>query len=267
MIPAERLEQAAAYALGALATGEIAGFEAELAKSEELRREVDEMRRVGGYMALAAPAVPVPAKLRDRILSQARSVTTPIAARRDERSAESHPPTSRWTAARVAPWLVAAAASVGFVIMWSRYTFEHDARVAATQASDSARSELAARDSLLAVLLAPDVETAKLVSTGRPPSARLYWNRAKNEVILAAFSLPPAPSGRAYQLWGIAGANAKPVSLGVFNTTSLGEGRLSAKVPEGLTIAVGAVTEEPAGGSPQPTTQPFLVGQIRVGAQ
>jgi anti-sigma-K factor RskA len=103
----------------------------------------------------------------------------------------------------------------------------------------------------------------KLSATGRPPTGRLYWNRQSSEVVFAAFSLPPAPQGRTYQLWAIASATSTPVSLGTFNTSADGVGRLAVKLPEGTRIAIGAVTEEPAGGSPQPTTQPFLVGQLR----
>ena len=49
-----------------------------------------------------------------------------------------------------------------------------------------------------------------------------------------------------------------PVSLGTFNTDSSGRALATLTVPAGLRIAVTAVTEEPAGGSPQPTTTPFL---------
>jgi hypothetical protein len=146
--------------------------------------------------------------------------------------------------------------------MNGRYSTERREGITLAQRADSLRGAVAARDSVITLLLAPDVETAKLVSVGRPPSARLYWNRARNQVILAAFALPPAARGRTYQLWGIAGGKAQPVSLGTFNTSAAGEGRLTATVPAGLTIAVGAVTEEPAGGSPQPTSTPLLVGQI-----
>jgi anti-sigma-K factor RskA len=262
VIPAERLDQAAAYALGAVDPSDIPGFEAELARSEELRREVDELRRVTGLMALTvAPQAPPP-RLREQIMTNAHAAH-PMAAVRSE----PRPPgavlrrrSSAWT---VAPWILLAAALVGVVVMRGRVAQERDQRIALTQVTDSIRITLAARDSVLATLLAPDVETVKLVATGKPPSARMYWNRASNRVILAAFALPPAPSGRTYQLWGIAGANARPVSLGTFNTAANGEGRLTAAVPPGLSISVGAITEEPAGGSPQPTTQPFMVGQVK----
>jgi anti-sigma-K factor RskA len=89
----------------------------------------------------------------------------------------------------------------------------------------------------------------------------MYVNSATRQVIPATFHLAPAPQGRTYQLWGI-GKGGTPVSIGTFNTTANGEGRLVATAPAGLTIDVGAITEEPTGGSVQPTSTPFLVGQV-----
>jgi anti-sigma-K factor RskA len=112
----------------------------------------------------------------------------------------------------------------------------------------------------VATLLSPDVGTAALAATGQAPSARLFWNPSRHRVVMAVFRLPPAPAGRTYQLWAI--AQGKPVSLGIFNTGP--DGRLITQMglPTGLTFELTAVTEEPAGGSPQPTQQPFLVGKV-----
>ncbi|WP_407539118.1 anti-sigma factor [Deinococcus radiomollis] len=60
------------------------------------------------------------------------------------------------------------------------------------------------------------------------------------------------PTGRAYQAWKIEGG--KPVSLGMFK----GQGYLAA-VPAGTVFAV---TVEPEGGSPQPTTAPLFASAI-----
>src|SRR5947199_39328 len=98
-----------------------------------------------------------------------------------------------------------------------------------------------------------------LAATGKAPTMRLYWNRARGLVVLAAFDLPPAPSGRTYQLWAIK-KGQNPVSLGTFNTAAGGRAVVTLPAPAGLKPDLSAVTEEPAGGSPQPTQQPFLVG-------
>jgi anti-sigma-K factor RskA len=119
-------------------------------------------------------------------------------------------------------------------------------------------SLVGARDSLLAAVLSEDVRTVTLAAQGRPPSARLYWNRQRGVVVVAAFDLPPAPSGRTYQLWGIA-SGQQPVSLGTFNTDTGGRVAVALAVDPTMHFDVSAITEEPAGGSPQPTTTPFLV--------
>ena len=82
---------------------------------------------------------------------------------------------------------------------------------------------------------------------------------------MAVFDLPPAPAGRIYQLWVIQTGKA-PVSLGIFNTAPDGRLTTALDVPPALVaFDVTAVTEEPVGGSPQPTQQPFLVGKLSGG--
>jgi len=245
-------ETAAAYALDALDASERAEFESMLANSEEAQQDVAELREVVSLLAYSAPAVAPPASLRARVLSEAQQVRPIVAARRAPNAS---------VVRRSGVYLLLAASIVGMIVIAGRYARERDARLSLASTADSLRQVVASRDVMINALLAPEVTTVKLSSTDRPPSARLYWNRTTGQVILAAFQLPPAREGRTYQLWGIA-KGGTPVSLGTFNTLPTGEGRHVAVAPSGLTISVGAVTEEPAGGSPQPTTTPFLVGQI-----
>lgn len=237
-------ELAAPYALGALDAEERARFEAHLATCAECRGEVQSLREVAALLAESAPAATTPATLRERVLKEARHVR-PIGARRAARG----------------PWLAAAACVVLALGMGYAYRRER-AELKQTMASLAAsRDTIARQDSLIATIFSPDVVTAALAATGQAPSARVYWNPPRHRVVMAVFNLPPAPQGRTYQLWAIPhGKN--PVSLGVFNTAT--DGRLTAAmdVPIGLTFEVTAVTEEPAGGSPQPTQTPFLVGKV-----
>jgi anti-sigma-K factor RskA len=83
-----------------------------------------------------------------------------------------------------------------------------------------------------------------------------------NRIVIAASGLPPAPSGRTYQLWGIA-SGSNPVSLGTFDPGADGRTTLALDVPAGAVFDLAAVSEEPAGGSPQPTTTPILAGAWR----
>ena len=236
-------ELAAPYALGALDPEERARFEAHLAECAVCRGEVQSLREVTALLANTAPAAAPPAALRDRILREARRVR-PIGARR----------------AGLGPWLAAAASLVLALGIGYAYLRERAAREQARASLAAARDSLAVRDSLVATLLSPDAGTAALAATGQAPSARVFWSPSRRRVVMAVFHLAPAPVGRTYQLWAI--AQGKPVSIGIFNTSP--DGRLVAEMalPVDLKFELTAVTEEPAGGSPQPTQQPFLVGKV-----
>jgi anti-sigma-K factor RskA len=247
-------ETAAAYALNALDPAERTEFEAVLARSEDAQRSVAEFQEVVSLLAYAAPAAEPPASLRTRVLSEAAAVRPIASARRNPN--ERRGQTGLWTA------YIALAASVTLaLLLGNRYVDERSVNARLAAVADTLRSTVASRDAIINSLLAPEVQTIRLSANVNAAAARMYVNSATRQVVLATFQLAPAPEGRTYQLWGIA-KGAAPVSLGTFNTTANGEGRLVATVPSGLTIDVGAITEEPAGGSAQPTSAPFLVGQV-----
>jgi anti-sigma-K factor RskA len=252
-------EYAASYALGALDPQEKAEFEGHLAECPICRAEVQAYEEVTGHIGLAAPPMAAPPRLKQRVLTEARKVR-PISAG------------SRVTFARyfsALPWFAVAASLVialgtGFFYMRetkARVAAENDAQDALTRLANT-RIEIAQRDSLVDALLAPDLQTAVLASRGRPPSARLYYNTRNRVVVLAAYDLPSVPADRTYQLWGIPPGQQQPVSLGTFNTRSDGRAIILLPVqPGGVQFEQGAITEEPVGGSTQPTMQPFLIGR------
>ena len=90
----------------------------------------------------------------------------------------------------------------------------------------------------------------------------LFWNRDRRVVILATANLRTAPTGRTYQLWGIVPCRA-PRSLGTIAGDASGRSVVMLPVPADLDMKLAAVTEEPAGGSPQPTSAPFVAGSVR----
>ncbi len=233
----EWLSLASPYALDALDGEERAAFEAHLAGCALCQAEVASFRNVAARLAAAAPDVPPPPALRRRVVAVARRP-------------------------RQLAWLATAASLVLALGAAYGYWREKTDRQALEHVVAQVRDSLAARDSLLSAVLAPGVGTANLAATGKPPSARLFWNPARRVVVIAVYDLPPAPAGRTYQLWGIATGKA-PVSLGVFNPSPSGRLTTAMTLPAELVFQVTAVTEEPAGGSPQPTQTPFLIGEVR----
>lgn len=242
------LDQAPAYVLGALSPGETREFEAVLARSPELRAEVARYREVTAVIGTSQPVEP-PSDLRQRVLARARregpfeAPVVPIRRR-------------QWI-----PWLAAAAGIVLAIgLAWQNQTLRRSLSAAdSSLARMSAR--LSERERLLTGILDPGVELVRLDATGeQPPAIRIYRNRVTRTAILHGTRLRPAPAGRAYQLWLI--EDGQPIPSQVFNAAADGT-----VVVEGIPVTVDnlqafAITEEPAGGSPQPTGPILLLGRV-----
>ena len=110
------------------------------------------------------------------------------------------------------------------------------------------------------VLRASDVVSYTLAGSGSAVNAhaRAYVTH-KNGMVFTADGLPALPAGKVYQLWVIVGA--KPVSVGTFSPRPDGSIQAVMATPDiaAMPGAV-AVTLEPTGGLPQPSTAPILVG-------
>lgn len=232
---------AAPYALGVLTLPERTAFEAHLTGCEVCRGEVRAFAEVAGLLAHAAPPAEPSSGLRARVLAQARRVRPR--------------PSVGWLAAAAGLLLALAAGVEGWRLA---------GRVRALEGRMTALdSSAAVAESTLAMLTGPQVHVVSLAGTGRAPSARVFWNHVRSRFIVFAFDLPPAPAGRAYQLWAIANGKA-PMSMGTFNTDAAGRATVVLPVSQDI-AALGFVdncglTEEPAGGSPQPTETPRLLG-------
>lgn len=85
--------------------------------------------------------------------------------------------------------------------------------------------------------------------------ASLTVESSSQLVVFEVSALAPPPPGREYQLWVVRGQT--PASLGVFVPSSDGTASVVARAALGPGEVV-AITVEPTGGSPAPTTQPFL---------
>ncbi|MGQ0767447.1 MAG: anti-sigma factor [Gemmatimonadota bacterium] len=249
---------AAGCALDALSLPERRAIDLAAATDAELSREIESMRRVAGIFGTAVPAKQPPASLRERIMADAARAG---ASRAPTEAVEKSGRESRLM--RTLPWLALAASLGGVAVLYRSLESARAENVALAESSRDLQSMLAANDSLLSTILGPDVRSARLVSSGTPPGATLWFNPGSRRLVLAAWRLAPAPAGRTYQLWAIAGG--APVSLGTFNSEPGGDVRATFEVPVGVEIVTGAVTEEPAGGSPQPTSAPFLVGSVPAG--
>jgi hypothetical protein len=138
------------------------------------------------------------------------------------------------------------------------------ARLAATSTQTqtemaSQREELERERGVRELLTAPGARIAQLTGTAvaRGATARLAYDQTTGRALLVAHSLPPAPAGKAYQLWFIKGG--KPLPGGVFKTNEAGGASVSEQVPvEGRDASAFAVTLEREQGETAPKGEVYL---------
>lgn len=249
-------DQAAAYALGALDPEQTAAFEARLAEDAELRREVAGFEAALAGLGESLPGSGPPPELKQRVLSRARQARFP-----------SRPTTDRPSRRTpVLAWALLAASIAGLAWVGLENVALRDQVGELTAELGEVRSvlagsqaDLARLDSLSLLLSGADVRFATLTGETQP-TLRLVWSAERQLMLVAASNLAPPDEGRTYQLWGIRGDEA-PVSLGTFVPGPDGNALVTLAPAVADDFDVSALTDEPAGGSPQPTTQPFLVGE------
>ncbi|MGV9993808.1 anti-sigma factor [Streptomyces sp. NPDC003374] len=243
---------AAPYALDALEPAERVRFERHLRKCGRCAAEVRELSEDAVRLACSA-AAPAPAALRDRVLAAVRSTPQdPAPGRAHTPRLPPHvwgtqPPPGRNRAPRPRPLFVpfatvtAAAALVVaalFAVQANRTQGELDAQ------RDRARE-------IAHVLAAPDAR-ATSGQDGRGHSIGVIASASEGRAVVTLSGYTAPPSGRVRQLW-LMRPGAQPRSLGLFAADT-------PLVASGLTRSATslAVTVEPDGGSPRPTTQPIV---------
>jgi anti-sigma-K factor RskA len=114
------------------------------------------------------------------------------------------------------------------------------------------------------LLRSPAVQVVSLGGAEAQPEAagRIFWDKTRGEWRFFAANMRPAGPGKTYQLWFVTDDQRK-ISAGTFDVDPSGESEIVVKVPEGIgRLALAAVTDEPAGGVPQPTGHFQLLGKI-----
>lgn len=161
-------------------------------------------------------------------------------------------------------WIAAFAASMAALavaIIW--FSGENrrldGALVAMRLQMDRTTAQLASAQAVLQFLNEPETKQV-LFGQGRPqpPRGRVLLN-SRRGVLLIASNLPPAPSGKTYELWVIPKQGA-PLPAGLFQSSPQGDAQYLHGGPVDLNAAGAvAVTLEPASGSNAPTTTPIFV--------
>ncbi|MBB6442299.1 anti-sigma factor domain-containing protein [Phycisphaera mikurensis] len=225
--------------------------------------------------------VPPPPALRARLMAGIADAATATATAGGVPAAAARRRVTPAAAARGWPWglvggAVAAALTAAAFFAWSDAERRSRAQtIAALRAEVAAQREAlfsleadrVRLASLRTALASRAVELVVLAGTPAQPSAhaRLLWDADAARFYLYARGLRPAGDAGDYQLWSVDDAGIKR-SLAVFDAEADGSVALQLELPGGEGTAVlAAITDEPAGGSPQPTGSFQLLGEFPAG--
>ncbi|MFD6194453.1 anti-sigma factor domain-containing protein [Streptomyces sp. NPDC060275] len=234
-----------AYALHALPEDEREAFERHLAGCATCDQEIREFAAATARLGLAATAVPG-AALKERVLHRVSTVRQVPPGGGTAEKARRAVPRGRVLARWALAACVAAAAGLGGTAVW-QYERAQDAGQRAAQAERRA-------ETLAGVLAAPDAEsrTARLADGA---SGTLVVSQGQDRAVFLATGLAEPPRGKVYQLWFDDHGTMRPAGLMDPGSTSqavLMEGAVDGAAGVGITV-------EPAGGSKQPTSDPFAL--------
>ncbi|WP_055486683.1 anti-sigma factor [Streptomyces sp. WMMB 322] len=248
-----------AYAVHALPAAERETFERHLAACPSCEQEVAELRATAGRLGLAVSEATSP-QMRERVLRQIAGVRqepprvtgepAPVREARGRRRPGGSRRLRSLPRFALAACLAAVTAVSGGAAVW-QYGEAQEAREQAQQ-SRQREAELAR------VLAAPDARTTGRSELPGGASGSVVVSRDRDRAAFLASGLAEPPAGKVYQLWFADGQKMR--SAGLVDSPGdskavLMEGRVGGASAMGVTV-------EPAGGSPQPTTEPLALMKL-----
>jgi anti-sigma-K factor RskA len=244
------------YLLRALEPEVLRAVTEHLSTCERCRTQLAVYEAVLDQLGQAVPQYDPPAELRARLLTAARegaalSHAAPEPIRRRRQSAWR----PRW-----AFLLTAANVVLCLCVGWWTWQVRREAALVHQRWQDVQR-QLAMQRQAFTLITAPEARPVRLHSDKADSRARglLLLQPDNPHAVLIVQDLPPLPRDRAYQVW-LGWGDRQRDNGGVFRVDEQGFGLMYITAPRPFTTyqRVG-ITEEPAGGSPGPTS-PRVIG-------
>jgi anti-sigma-K factor RskA len=270
-----------AYALSALDPPERAAFEAHLATGcAECAKAVAEARWLVAQLAYLAPEASTSDMLKDRLMQTVRSEAKSSSLRAT--------PTKTTTPSGIPYWLAAGIAALLLLTLyfaWDAHRLKQELRaanernqrneeiVASTQNERAAaQQELSAMQEQMAKMrrenaILTDPASVKITLAAQKiqaPQMVAMWHD-KYGIVLTGQKVPMPAGNRVLQLWLIPKApGGKPIPSMTVRPDANGNFVILVSNPPAASSNTKAlaITEEPAGGSPAPTTTPKWVGAM-----
>ena len=250
------------YALGVLEGEERAEMEAHLARHcPQCTPGIEKAHWVVAQLAHASPEAQPPASLKGKILDGAK------ASGKVAEFSKASPPSR----AVFPVWAWAAAAALALLTGYSiRQMGNQSAQLAALRQqmrvamlqNKALQDQLEVNRQIAYVMTSPESMPLKLMPKDKNmPMVHAYLHPHMG-VAITAEQMPSMPAARTLQLWFVP-KTGKPMSIAIFHPDT--QGQIAVIAPVNMPrneIAALAVTEEPAGGSPQPTSNPAWMAQV-----
>ncbi len=249
-----------AYALGALDTAERAAFEAHLATGcADCAKAVEEARWLVSQLAYLAPEAAPSDMLKGRLMRTVRAEAAAAQARAPIRAKSAIP---IWT------WVgVAALLLLSVYTEWNSFELRKEIRETneRTTALEQQRQDLQTQLELArreATILTDPASVR--IRDPKNPQLEAAWHSTLG-IVLTGQKLALPPGSRVLQLWLLPKAKGgKPVPSLTVRPDAEGKFVLLVTNPPEVIAETKAlaITEEPEGGSPQPTSTPSWVGGV-----
>jgi anti-sigma-K factor RskA len=249
------------YALGVLEGEERAEIEAHLARQcPHCTPGIEKARWIVAQLAQMSPQAQPPQSLKGKILDAVKSSGNVAEFVKPAPSRATFP-----------VWAWAAAAALAIMTGYSiRQMGNQNAQLAelrremriATLQNKALQDQVEVNRQIASVMMAPESMPLKLMPKDKNmPMVHAYLHPHMG-VALTCEQMPAIPAALTLQLWSVP-KNGKPMSVAIFHPDSQGQIAIVAPVNMPMNeIAMLAVTEEPAGGSPQPTTSIAWSAQV-----
>jgi anti-sigma-K factor RskA len=270
-----------AYALGALDAAELAAFEAHLATGcAECAKGVAEARWIVSQLAYVAPDAGPSDMLKGRLMQTVRAEAKSRGGSGGAVSGGGTPVATMAKSSAIPLWMWAGVAALLLVALyfgWNSHRLQEELTAEQSTIEQLQQSNTEARQKLAAVqerLVATESENAilgdpaakKIVLAAQKieaPQLMALWEKQKG-IVLAGQHVPMPSRNRVLQLWLIPKDPAgKPIPSITVRPDA--NGRMVALVahpPDPSLVKALAITEEPEGGSPQPTSAVRWVGAM-----
>jgi anti-sigma-K factor RskA len=229
-------DSAGAYLLGALPGDELGAYEAHLAACETCRAEVESLKVAVDALPMSAPTMAPPAALKDRLMVEVRREAELLAAAGPaaDRPAPAPAPRRRFSFSLRAPLAAAlAAGALGVGVLIGGVAFSGGGTRTVTASVDRTQA----------------------------PRASAHLEIRGGHAVLVAQGLPLPRGGRVYEVWLQRSNGAIVPTTALFTPRS--NGAATAGVSASLSdVKQVMVSNEPRGGSLQPTTKPLLAAKL-----